>query len=264
MVLTRRCGESPGRAPPTMAHTLSREDALGDVISVEAEDIRGIPLTALLGGFGRLFSRGGAMAREEPELVFSYSSRVETLDCFVSHSWAASRLQKFVALLMHFNAQPTAYFSLTCITCLVLLQLHCFEWLPSWLAVDLPDNLNRDHEMIRIKYLTMLVLPLLLPLALLNWHRVSGSGAKKLFLDIACICQDDATKKARGIESLGALLDRSETMVVLLDETYFSRLWCAFEVACFARRAGAHRLTIIPMQRPLAEFAATMMWALGL
>lgn len=263
MVLARRRGASPRREPSTAAHALSREDTLGDVISVEAEDIRGLSLTTLLGGFGRLFGGGGAMAREEPELVYSYSRQVETLDFFVSHSWAAGRLHKFVALVMHFNARPVHSCSLLLVTSLVLLELHCFESLPSWLLAELPDNLNLDHGMLRVKYLVMLTLSLLLPLLLLCWHRIGGSGAKRLFLDIACICQSDAAKKARGIESLGALLDRSETMVVLLDETYFTRLWCAFEVACFARRAGAERLTIIPLQRPLAEFAATLMWVLA-
>ena len=71
--------------------------------------------------------------------------------------------------------------------------------------------------------------PILL-IALFGWHRLSGTGRRSLFLDIACICQNDAVRKARGIESLGALLDRSETMIVLMDETYFTRLWCAFEI----------------------------------
>lgn len=232
------------------------------MISVEAEDIRGIPLTSLLSGFGRLFARGGAMAREQPEFVYSCSRQVETLDAFVSHSWAASRIQKFVALLMYFNAWPVYLCCFFMATCMILLELHYFERLmPDWLLVEMPDNLN-DRAVIQTKYLILPTISVLVPVLLLNWHRVSGCGRKSLFLDIACICQNDAAKKARGIESLGALLDRSETMIVLLDESYFTRLWCAFEVACFAKRAGAHRLKIIPMQQPLAEFAATMMWAL--
>ena len=37
----------------------------------------------------------------------------------------------------------------------------------------------------------------------------------------------------RGALSLRAYLDRSDRMLVLLDESYFSRLWCVWEVAAF-------------------------------
>ena len=50
-----------------------------------------------------------------------------------------------------------------------------------------------------------------------------AAGARHCFLDICCISQQDAALKARGIESLGALLDRSEYMLALVDERYFSR-----------------------------------------
>ena len=41
-----------------------------------------------------------------------------------------------------------------------------------------------------------------------------------------------------GINGLGAVLDRSNRMLILYDEHYFERLWCVFEVASFIRRAG--------------------------
>ena len=53
--------------------------------------------------------------------------------------------------------------------------------------------------------------------------------------------------KQRGIASLGALLDRSERMLILLDKEYFTRLWCIFELAAFAKRAGMHRLEIVQL-----------------
>ena len=63
------------------------------------------------------------------------------------------------------------------------------------------------------------------PLSVLS-QAIFTRTSPTLFLDICCISQDDPIKKARGIESLGALLDRSERMLVLLDENYFKRLWC--------------------------------------
>ena len=258
-----RRAESPAKArePPTLAHHTSREDALGNVLSIDSEDIRGVPLTLLLGGFGRLFARSGAIAREQPELVYSYSRQVDTIDYFISHSWSAGRLQKFAALLMFFNASPAYFCSIVFGTTLVLFEIHYFDQLPGWLITEQVDNLN-DMQKIRTSNLFLLLISPVLLVALLLWHRLSDTGGRSLFLDIACICQNNVVRKARGIASLGALLDRSETMLVLLDETYFTRLWCTFEIACFAKRAGAHRLKIIPVQQTLVEFAATMMWIL--
>ena len=56
---------------------------------------------------------------------------------------------------------------------------------------------------------------------LLLWRR-----KKLVFLDVACICQTDATLKAEGLISMGAFLKSSKFLVVLWDTTYVSRLWC--------------------------------------
>ena len=213
-----RASPKPQRAQlPAAAHQVSREDALGDVLSIESEDIRGVPLTSLLSQFGRLFARHGAIAREQPELVYSYSRQVDTIDFFVSHSWAGSRLQKFVALLMYFNASPAYFVVFVVGIAVVLVEIHCFDRLPAWIVREQPDNLNDMQPYQTSGAFMLLVSPLLL-VALLFWHRLSGTGGRSLFLDIACICQNDAVRKARGIESLGALLDRCETMVALVDE----------------------------------------------
>merc|ERR1712118_186832 len=43
-------------------------------------------------------------------------------------------------------------------------------------------------------------------------------------------------------------------MLVLLDEEYFSRLWCVFEFAAFVHRAGLKRVEILPLHVPLYDF----------
>ena len=45
----------------------------------------------------------------------------------------------------------------------------------------------------------------------------------------------------------GALLDRSETMIVLLDETYFTRLWCAASGARPPRKTEAGAASAVPL-----------------
>eukprot|EP00443_Scrippsiella_acuminata_P023672 CAMPEP_0115329664 /NCGR_PEP_ID=MMETSP0270-20121206/85353_1 /TAXON_ID=71861 /ORGANISM="Scrippsiella trochoidea, Strain CCMP3099" /LENGTH=426 /DNA_ID=CAMNT_0002750305 /DNA_START=117 /DNA_END=1398 /DNA_ORIENTATION=- len=63
---------------------------------------------------------------------------------------------------------------------------------------------------------------------LLGWQ-----SKKTVFLDKVCIHQTDAILRRKGIESIGAYLSHSNTMLVLWDPTYVTRLWCVFELAAF-------------------------------
>jgi len=61
------------------------------------------------------------------------------------------------------------------------------------------------------------------------WRWTEGT----VWLDKCCIDQtNDATKQA-GIRRLKDFLARSRSMTVLLGPTYFDRLWCTYELACF-------------------------------
>ena len=63
-----------------------------------------------------------------------------------------------------------------------------------------------------------------------------------------CINQLDPEAKALGIASLGSILDRSERMLILMDEHYFSSLWCIFEVSDTFSASVAMRLGTAPME----------------
>ena len=71
--------------------------------------------------------------------------------------------------------------------------------------------------------LNSLVATTVLLVALFSAHHVGAPP--HAFLDIACIEQSDASKKASGIEQLGGVLDRTRVMVCLIDEHYWTRLW---------------------------------------
>lgn len=79
---------------------------------------------------------------------------------------------------------------------------------------------------------------------------------------IACIDQLDAVNKAAGINALGALLDRSQRMVVLLDEHNMQRMWCVFELAAFAKRGSLSRIDIVPLHLALQQSAIIALMAL--
>jgi tetratricopeptide (TPR) repeat protein len=48
--------------------------------------------------------------------------------------------------------------------------------------------------------------------------------------DSACIDQDETAKKVRGISSLPLIIAQCDAIISLVDDTYYSRAWCAVEV----------------------------------
>eukprot|EP00439_Symbiodinium_sp_Y106_P023547 s5736_g2.t2 len=69
-----------------------------------------------------------------------------------------------------------------------------------------------------------------------------------MFLDRICINQVDQAMKAEGVLNMGAILKHSDSMLVLWDTTFASRLWCLFEMAAFLKshEDGLEHLRIKP------------------
>ncbi|CAE7219770.1 unnamed protein product, partial [Symbiodinium sp. CCMP2456] len=69
-----------------------------------------------------------------------------------------------------------------------------------------------------------------------------------MFLDRVCINQVDQAMKAEGVLNMGAILKHSDSMLVLWDTTFASRLWCLFEMAAFLKshEDGLEHLRIKP------------------
>lgn len=225
------------------AHVLS----LASVLDMDEESLRGISLSALLANRAQLFEDNGKAAREDPIGTFALSQPVDSLSYFVSHSWRTSRLVKHMALCVHFNLERAAFASATANLLVFTLQLFCREALPPWLVIDQVHV--ADYSFARGGMLCQLTAPLVFIPVLLFGHAFDHDCT--CFLDIACISQTDERKKATGIASLGAILDRSERMLVLCDGHYFSRLWCLFEISAFTKRAGASRIDLVALHVPL-------------
>ena len=162
----------------------------------------------------------------------------------MSHSWRSPRGVKYLALLLCFNRRDAAVAASFAAIAACFLQTLYFERLPTWLTFVGPNTFTDFEPCELAKGSTLLGYAVLL-CGLFGAHRVRqalGGKPVECFLDVACIPQADPASRARGITCLGAILDRSEKMVVLLDEEYFTRLWCVFELAAFAKRAGMHRV----------------------
>ena len=239
---------------PLLGATLYNASDLANVLDLDEEQLRGISTTALLAGNGRLFAQDAAVAREDPAGTYALSRPVPRLDYFISHAWRTARWPKFLCLLFYFNFN-------------VSLGAYALgAYLAFWWAVigfdSLPDvfifpptNLAFDASKIGSTWICTLVSVLSLVVALLtaHWWR-----PKSCFLDVCCIDQMDVSNKAKGISSLGALLDRSDRMVVVLDEHYMSRMWCIFELAAFAKRSSMARCDLVPLHMALQRAALTV------
>ena len=196
-----------------------RVSTLASVLDMDDEVLRGIALPALLANRAQLFEENGRAARDDPKGTFALSRPVESLSYFVSHSWRTSRLMKHLALCVHFNLQRAAIASAAANLLVFALQLFCLDALPSWLVVDQVHV--ADYSFARGGMLCEFTGPLVFIPVLLFGHIFDQETT--CFLDIACISQDDERKKATGIASLGAILDRSERMLVLCDGNCESR-----------------------------------------
>ena len=223
------------------AHVGARR--LDDVLTVGGDALRGVPLSSLLRDRAALFADGGAAAREDPVGCYALSQPVESLSHFCSHSWSASRHSKWLALTFHFNMAPAIALVFAALAFTFHVELFRFEAI-------LSGQFTLQTTAVTISYtpLCSLVVCTLLPALLFFGHHLFGSARRaRLFLDVSCINQSDEEQKAAGIAALGAVLDRSEKMLILSEETYWSRAWCIFEVAAFAHRAGLERCVFVPM-----------------
>ena len=230
------------RTQQRLAHVAERRDNLAKVLDVD--DVRGVPLTELLASCAALFAEGGQAAREDPAGTFGKSRSVKALDYFVSHSWRSVRWGKYAALLLHFNFS-WALFAMCCFGYVAyIVEVFYFDELPRFFVLN-ASPIGVDNRPAELSSLSVEVGALAFFAVLLSGQHFGAS--RYLFLDIACIPQDDAERQAKAIQQLGAVLDRSKSMICLIDEHYWKRLWCVFEVASFYRRAGPSRLVLIPL-----------------
>jgi len=76
----------------------------------------------------------------------------------------------------------------------------------------------------------------------LHWFR-----PKMAFLDKMCINQNSIEEIRRGVQALPNFLHHSERLVVFWSTTYFTRLWCVYELARFLATHSANQMDFRPL-----------------
>ncbi|CAE6968417.1 unnamed protein product [Symbiodinium natans] len=194
-------GADAGTARPSVASLDS---------SIDGELLRAIPLHVCLAGWGTRLAGG-------PTDGYHLSRRVEQIDVFLSHDWQTPRWAKTLALLMHFNGVPAAIASFC--TCAVSCALIALDALPGGWPVATACT-----------YIAFWFV-------FLAWQSIRRCCGHQtmVFLDSLCIAQHDQDLKKRGILGLAGLVSKSQSLLILWSPRYCTRLWCAFELACFLK-----------------------------
>ncbi|CAJ1424629.1 unnamed protein product, partial [Effrenium voratum] len=187
-------------------------------------------------GFGRSSSMSQSQRDPEtgaPQLRkmdsfddYMLSFQTRYIDQFWSHSWRASTRKKVLVLLLYYNQGAAVCFSV--LAGVAALILRGMNILPEFLKVE--SVLGGEYS---YAAWTSIFGMMAFLVVLFMWR-----PTQRVFLDKVCIHQKDPVLKKEGVESIGAFLYHSKTMLVLWDPSYATRLWCVFEMAAFA---WAHR-----------------------
>jgi len=194
---------------------------MGPVVSNGSSPVVAIDVRSALRGGGRIFWKQHTAAK--------YATDASKIDDFWSYSRHGNDTARTMMLLLHYNGLQSAAVGI--LTAVVGACLMPLDWVPdSKFAGILVMLLSTCVAFV-------LVLTSVIP--------------RRVFLDFACIPQDDEEAKKRGILSLGHTLKCSDRMVLLWDQTYWTRLWCVFECAAYLKLQlngdASKRMKVLPV-----------------
>lgn len=186
------------------------------------------------------------------DLTFLASKPVEILDFFISHSWKTNQYLKFGALCYTWNVRGVvlgiAFIIGAALACVVCLRLSGHMG-------------PLDYLIARCFFLDGIIV--LLCVAVCT-AQCCSCAEQRVFIDKVCIHQTDDNLKKKGILKLGAILARSQTLLILYDDHYFSRLWCSYELAVYARlHEGDEGIVVVPVVLPFYISLGIILNALG-
>eukprot|EP00927_Polykrikos_kofoidii_P083101 TRINITY_DN8429_c0_g1_i6.p1 TRINITY_DN8429_c0_g1~~TRINITY_DN8429_c0_g1_i6.p1 ORF type:complete len:533 (-),score=53.31 TRINITY_DN8429_c0_g1_i6:64-1662(-) len=177
---------------------------------------------------------------DNPHDFHPWSAPVRLIDDFLSHSWHDPGWLKVVVLLLEYNGLPAVIVGTT--AAFVASGLFAAGVLPGMEVIERRSN----NEASLISFWGQSTGCLFFVSTLLCWR-----SRRLVFLDKICISQVNEKKKLDAVMGIGAFLKASKRMLVMMDSTYTTRLWCIFELAAYSKLMESDSEKVMCL-RPLA------------
>ncbi|CAE8735749.1 unnamed protein product [Polarella glacialis] len=196
---------------------------------------RGVSLATVMDFGGRHF---GPNAGEKDHDALSFPTR--KYDVFISHTWRTGRMAKYAALLYYTSLLPALCAGLAAGILAFVLQVN--GMLPAFGIMQRRETAEIYEPLHGSLWCTVMggctcFATLVMWARLLDLAESTRGTRVSYFFDRLCINQSDVELKQAGIDSIGAYLRNSDSMLVLWAPEYFTRLWCVFELAVFLEKS---------------------------
>ena len=179
---------------------------------------------AVLAGCGNVWS-------DHADVDLQRAAAATDVDVFVSHSWAADRRAKHLAVCYFLNIGIAVKATIAA----VIFSQGVFVLYP-----------NQSIHMLFFSIMDFPVIVFFLAFFFAQ-HLTCGSCCPSFWVDKLCIDQKDEVAKQQGISQVPQIVSKSLQLLVLWDETYFTRLWCNLELSIFVTRNGVRNVHLIPL-----------------
>lgn len=201
--------------------------------------LRGISTKHVMSGTGNIFRTGKSANQTSRRLqrksdYFANSVPVQQLDSFLSHAWCDTWWHKGIALCFIFNLKAANLAGLATVTVLTISGHLCYKY----------SVAGQETVVFVVTWGAFTVFAVVFFFG----QRVLPFLRRLVFLDKACIVQDDIDKRKAGVAALHVFLRESKRMDLLWSPGYFKRLWCTWEVAAYSKLVGTDRIFIFPLE----------------
>ena len=141
--------------------------------------------------------------------------KVCTVEFFISHSWKCPSWQRLLALCHYLNMDLAIFSSVFAFMLgMIFLVLR---------AGSLSAVAQEPQSLLSASLYWWPVLAFAMTYTC--GHLLSN---KSFWFDRLCIDQENLLRRCQALKAVPAFVAQSERMIILLDETYFSRLWCMY------------------------------------